>query len=243
MRAAAFLGLNCGFGPSDIYKLPKSVIDLEEKVIKWPRVKTEADRVCPLWKETIDAIELWDHCRTKDGKRFFEFDRADTVSRQFHDSVKLAGRKRNGLSFYSLRHTLATVGRGAHDDDVYGKQMAPMAATLANDAIMENVIAYIGTLPDTPSPATVDGDAAHGAKLYEVCAYCHGADGAGIQAINAPRQAGMSDWYLVRQLENFKQGVRGNHPEDLNGKQMGFMSRTLQDDQAIRDVVAYINTL
>jgi cytochrome c oxidase subunit 2 len=53
----------------------------------------------------------------------------------------------------------------------------------------------------------------------------------------------MTDWYLAHQLENFKQGIRGEHPEDYYGKQMGFMGRILQDEQAINDVVAYINTL
>ncbi len=132
--------------------------------------------------------------------------------------------------------------RGASDGDVYGQQMAPMAATLMSDAIIDNVIAYIGTFPDTPAPATIDGDIAHGAKLYALCANCHGDDGLGIP-MNAPRQAGMSDWYLLDQLKNFKQGLRGHDPEDLEGKQMAFMARTLQDEQAMRDVIAYINTL
>ncbi len=132
--------------------------------------------------------------------------------------------------------------RGAHEDDVYGRQMAPMAATLVNDAIIDNVIAYIGTLPDTPPEATVTGDVAHGAKLYVLCANCHGKDGKGI-LMNAPRQAGMSDWYLLSQLKNFKAGLRGHEPNDLDGKQMRMMAQTLQDDQAMQDVVAYINTL
>jgi len=132
--------------------------------------------------------------------------------------------------------------RGTLEGDVYGNQMAPMAATLVNDAIIDNVIAYIGTLPDSPAPPTVDGDVAHGARLHVTCANCHGADGQGI-VMNAPRLAGMSDWYLLNQLKNFKQGLRGNDPEDLHGKQMRFMAQTLQDDQAMRDVIAYINTL
>ena len=132
--------------------------------------------------------------------------------------------------------------RGSHDDDEYGKQMAPMAATLYNDELVDNVLAYIGTLPDTPAEKKIEGDVEHGAELYVICANCHGADGQGIR-MNAPRQAGMDDWYLERQLKNFKSGVRGAHPQDLSGKQMGFMARTLHDDQAIRDVVAYINTL
>jgi cytochrome c oxidase subunit 2 len=132
--------------------------------------------------------------------------------------------------------------RGTHADDVYGRQMQPMAATLVNDTLIDNVVAYIGTLPDTPAPVTVTGDVEHGAELYTVCAYCHGADGQGIE-MNAPRQAGISDWYLLGQLQNFKAGIRGGHPYDLNGKQMGLMAQTLLDEQAIRDVVAYINTL
>jgi cytochrome c oxidase subunit II len=47
----------------------------------------------------------------------------------------------------------------------------------------------------------------------------------------------------VRQLQNYKQGIRGTHPEDSYGEQMRLMAAILVDDQAIHDVVAYINTL
>jgi cytochrome c oxidase subunit II len=133
--------------------------------------------------------------------------------------------------------------RGAHDDDIYGKQMAPMASTLVNDAAIDNVIAHIQTFPDNPSPQTIDGDVSKGQRIYNVCAYCHGKDAEGIQAINAPRMAGMTDWYLASQLKNFNAGIRGEHPQDFYGKQMGFMGRTLHDEKAVNDVVAYINTL
>lgn len=133
--------------------------------------------------------------------------------------------------------------RGAHDDDIYGKQMAPMAATLVNDAAIDNVIAHIGTFPDNPAPTTIDGDVSNGQRIYNVCAYCHGKDAEGIQAINAPRMAGMTDWYLANQLRNFNAGIRGEHPQDFYGKQMGFMGRTLHDEEAVTDVIAYINTL
>jgi len=133
--------------------------------------------------------------------------------------------------------------RGAHEADTYGRQMAPMARTLATPEAVANVLAYLAGLPDEPPAHTVEGNVAAGAKRYAVCAYCHGARGQGIEHMNAPRLAGMSDWYLVRQLENFKSGVRGGHPSDYYGKQMGFMAETLQNEQAIRDVVAYINTL
>lgn len=133
--------------------------------------------------------------------------------------------------------------RGSHKDDVLGKLMAPMANILASDAAIDNVVAHIQTLPDKPAPATVTGDLLHGEKLYAVCAYCHGKQGQGIQAMNAPRLAGMTDWYLVNQLHNFKNGVRGAHPSDYYGKQMGFMARTLHDDEAVSDLIAYVNSL
>jgi cytochrome c oxidase subunit 2 len=53
----------------------------------------------------------------------------------------------------------------------------------------------------------------------------------------------MSDWYLVRQLEYFKGGVRGTHDADVYGDQMNMMANVLIQDNAINDVVAYINTL
>jgi len=134
--------------------------------------------------------------------------------------------------------------RGAHDKDVFGKMMAPMAATLGDDTAIDNVSAYIKTLPDNPAPATVKGSANDGQRLYvSTCGACHGPNGRGIQATNGPRLKGMSDWYMVTQLKNFKQGVRGAHPQDMYGPQMALMSEILVDDQAINDLVAYINTL
>jgi cytochrome c oxidase subunit 2 len=133
--------------------------------------------------------------------------------------------------------------RGVHQDDTFGQQMIGMVATLANEAAVDNVVAHIATLPDNPSAATVEGDVENGRAIYTTCAYCHGGDGMGLQALNAPRIAGSSDWYMARQLDNFKTGVRGAHPEDYYGFQMGLLSITLRDEQAINDVIAYINTL
>ncbi len=133
--------------------------------------------------------------------------------------------------------------RGAHPDDEFGRQMAPMVATLVNDAAVNNVIAYIGTFPDEPAEQTIQGDVEHGADIYVTCGVCHGVNGEGIAATNAPRQAGMSDWYLARQLHNFKEGIRGKHRGDKYGQQMSMMAAFLSEEDSINDVVAYINTL
>ena len=122
--------------------------------------------------------------------------------------------------------------------------MAPMAATLGDDTAITNVSAYIRTLPDNPAPATVKGNANNGKNLFvTTCGACHGPDGRGVQATNAPGLKGMSDWYLVIQLKNFKQGVRGAHPQDMFGPQMALVSEVLPDERAINDLVAYINSL
>ena len=160
--------------------------------------------------------------------------------------VALNGPKLAGQSaWYMKRQILAYKNglRGTHDNDVFGAQMVPMVMTLANDAAINNVVAHIQTFPDEASPPTIQGDVANGEKLFTVCAYCHGKSGEGIRALNSPRLAGMSDWYLARQLQNFKDGIRGSHTSDYYGFQMGFMANTLHDEQAIHDVVAYINTL
>ncbi|NNF40441.1 MAG: c-type cytochrome [Woeseiaceae bacterium] len=133
--------------------------------------------------------------------------------------------------------------RGTHKDDTYGAQMIGMVATLVDEQAVDNVVAHIRTFPDNAVAATIDGNVASGQKHFNTCAYCHGADGMGIQAMNAPRAAGMNDWYLERQLHNFKNDIRGAHPQDHRGKQMGLVANVLHDEQAIKDVVAYINTL
>jgi len=114
---------------------------------------------------------------------------------------------------------------------------------LADDMAMANVVAYIGSLPDSDPPDTISGDTARGEVIYGTCLSCHGAEGQGIWSQNAPRLNGINDWYLARQLENYRQGIRGSHLQDLYGKQMSLMSIMLRDEEAVRDVVAYINTL
>lgn len=140
-------------------------------------------------------------------------------------------------------HYFKTEMRGAHALDVFGQQMAPMAAALADAAAIENVVAYIATLPDVPAAPTLAGNVDSGRTLYVTCAVCHGDAAGGIEGLGAPRLAGMSDWYMARQIDNFKGGIRGVHPGDAYGGQMRFMAAMLNSDKAIADVLAYIGSL
>ena len=132
--------------------------------------------------------------------------------------------------------------RGGNDKDVAGKIMASMASVLADEVAIANVSAYIMSLPDTAAPTTVKGSASHGKSLFDsTCSVCHGPTGQGVRLMNTPKLKGMSDWYLATQLKNFKQGIRGAHAKDEYGPQMALMASILKDDQAINDLVTYIN--
>jgi cytochrome c553 len=133
--------------------------------------------------------------------------------------------------------------RGSHEKDIYGQQMRPMSMTLANDQMIADVSDYVSTLKSPASSPTIKGDAAAGKAAYAICASCHGANGEGNKALNAPAIAGQNDWYIVRQLYNFKNGIRGADPKDTYGQQMRPMAMTLPNDAAINNIAAYISTL
>ncbi|MFT7286903.1 MAG: cytochrome c oxidase subunit 2 [Halieaceae bacterium] len=133
--------------------------------------------------------------------------------------------------------------RGAHEEDTFGRQMAPMAATLADAAAVRHVGAFIETLAPAPAQQTVDGDPRRGKHLYDTCGACHGGQAQGNVALGAPRLAGQQDWYLKRQLQNFRKGIRGAHPADVYGHQMVLMARSLRESAATDDLLAYLNTL
>ena len=132
--------------------------------------------------------------------------------------------------------------RGTHVDDAFGKTMAPMAAGIASAQAVSDVANYAATLSGAKSAPTLGGDAGAGKAAYGTCMACHGTNGEGNQALNAPKLGGLQDWYVARQLKNFKAGVRGNHAEDTFGKLMAPMAMVL-DDAAVNNVAAYIATL
>ena len=132
--------------------------------------------------------------------------------------------------------------RGTHPDDIYGMQMRPMAMMLTDEAKMDEVVAYIAQLPVTAPLPTLGGDVAKGAASYALCAACHGPDAEGNVLLNAPALQNLPDWYIVRQLQNYKSGVRGTHPKDIEGMQMRPMAMVLADEQAMKDIAAFINS-
>ncbi len=133
--------------------------------------------------------------------------------------------------------------RGTDPADAGGAQMRPMAATLADDAAVADVAAYIAGLDAIVPEATLSGDPANGAKLYvSRCGACHADQGQGNDALYAPRLTGLRDSYIVQQVRNFRSGTRGAHLDDKYGKQMAIMAKVVTD-QELNDIVAFLNEL
>ena len=133
--------------------------------------------------------------------------------------------------------------RGAHPNDITGMQMRSMSRTLYTDKDIEDIVAYIDTLDGRGRHSGINGNIEAGKSAFSVCVTCHGANGEGNTALNSPKIAGLQDWYVERQLHNFKNGIRGVHQKDIYGQQMRPMAMALASDQEIRDVTAYVSTL
>lgn len=91
--------------------------------------------------------------------------------------------------------------------------------------------------------AAVAADVAAGKAAYAICAACHGPNGEGNIAMNAPKIAGQEGWYIKRQLAAYQAGTRGTASGDTFGMQMRPMAMTIAGPAAVDNLVAYIQTM
>ena len=131
--------------------------------------------------------------------------------------------------------------RGNHPQDIFGQSMRLSIMNLSDNELRA-LAEYISTLSVDKQPISIQGDTETGKFVFEHCISCHGEFGEGDQTIGAPRLTGQSDWYLYQQMINFQKDIRGNHQDDLFGKQMKDMAEMF-NDQMLRDVVSYISTI
>jgi integrase len=108
LQAMVLLGINCGFGPADCCTLPSEYLNLCGGWHNYARPKTEVERRCKLWPETVKALKKLDLQRQVFNGR--KWDRS-VVARQFTvlcDKAHVANR-----GFYSLRRTFETIATTA----------------------------------------------------------------------------------------------------------------------------------
>jgi cytochrome c553 len=132
--------------------------------------------------------------------------------------------------------------RGTHKSDALGAQMRAVAvATLADDAAVTKAASYFSALPKTAPAASAQGNLHNGNNLYQgKCGACHGGSAEGNPSLKAPRLAGLDAAYIKRQFANFRDGVRGTDPQDIPGRQMAMMAKTLPTERDLDDVIAFI---
>ena len=129
--------------------------------------------------------------------------------------------------------------RGRSLDDLPGRQMSLVAAVY-DDAAIEEVSIYTAALEPSVPQGTLDGDPRRGELLWVRCAVCHGSVAEGNESLGAPALAYLQDWYIVRQVDLYRRGLRGN--ADAFGAQMRASVFGINDQQ-MRDLSAYIGEL
>lgn len=151
-----------------------------------------------------------------------------------------------GQEPYYLRNQLENFnsGKRPHEQDDNGAMMGSVAKTL-NPEEINDVIAYITALPaPTISPTIEGGDVEKGKTYYNmICGACHGPGAMGVEALFSPKLIGLQDWYLELQINNFREGKRGTAEGDAYGAQMHQIATAIPDDETVKDLIAYLNSL
>ena len=158
LKAMVLLGLNCGFGNTDVASLTRRVVDVKRGWIDFPRPKTGISRRCPLWPETVDAIREalasrpspridkyrnlifltprgnpWRICERADRDNGdVGVNLSDFIGKTFSHLLKDLKLHRAGLGFYSLRHVFETIAGDSRDqvavDAIMGHSRNDMAS-------------------------------------------------------------------------------------------------------------------
>jgi len=140
-------------------------------------------------------------------------------------------------------------GRRGHDaTDPQPFLMAMIAKVLQPEqikAVVQHVEKLPLVVPTGDNRELADTNLAEGMRLFqERCMECHRYNASGEMAFGSPPLIGRQAWYLEEQLKKYKSGKRGAIKNDVNGAKMVQMTTLfIEDDQMLRDVVAYIMTL
>jgi integrase len=153
LKAMILLGINCGLGNADISGLNWAHLGLAKGLLDYPRPKTAVDRRATLWPETIKALKAVKRFGanplsagdnkgqpryrpidsadsdavflTLQQRRFVRHENSirDSVAMAFGKLLRSAGIKREGVNFYSLRHTFETAAMGGKDREATDRIM------------------------------------------------------------------------------------------------------------------------
>lgn len=137
--------------------------------------------------------------------------------------------------------------RGHHPEDTQSFLMGSIAKQLTavqTEAVITHLTKMPRTIPAEFEKDSKDADLANGMMLFqERCMECHRYNATGEIAFGSPPLVGQQAWYIMAQIEKFKNGQRGTVKGDVNGAKMVLSSNFIEDKQMLRDIVAYIVSL
>jgi cytochrome c553 len=110
---------------------------------------------------------------------------------------------------------------------------------------MKNAFAQWGAILATLWPAASTAqfsEVERGQQTYVICGACHGALALGEQRLGAPSLVGQQEAYLLRQLRNFRSGLRGGSGDD-QARQMQQILETVSSESDWKAVIAYVRSL
>ncbi|POP53932.1 c-type cytochrome [Zhongshania marina] len=197
-------------------------------------------------KAAADALQALQHSTAADGKALYAACAACHGAEGEGNVALNAPSLVNQQDWYLERQLLGFRSglRGSDPKDGYGAQMQAIAKTLPDDNAVKAVVAYIASFKAKPAAKTLEGNIKRGADYYSnLCGACHGPAAEGNDTLQAPALAGVEDWYLLKQFNQFRDGLRGADESDRYGYQMGMMGKTLPDEEITKDVIAYIQSL
>ncbi len=133
--------------------------------------------------------------------------------------------------------------RGNHPDDVPGLQMRAISLTLTDEQIREAsaIVAKMPVILTEPPPGDLDLTVARHRYANE-CMECHRYNGMGEIVFHSAPLVTLNRSYLMRQLKNYRDGIRGAVSGDLYGAKMVEISSRLSDEE-IELFVGYIGAL
>jgi len=189
--------------------------------------------------------------QAKDGKTIFQ-----TVCAQCHGASGEGKLELKTPSIASMPTWYANTqlknfreGRRGHDPaDPQAFMMAAIAKALQPEqieAVLKHIEALPLVVPQGKDRDIADANARDGMRLFqERCMECHRYNASGEMAFGSPPLIGRQAWYLADQLKKFKARRRGAvHGDESGAKMVQATNYFIEDDQMLRDVVAFIITL
>ncbi len=136
-HAALLLALNGGYGPTELSEMPRTFVDIQAGLVRGLRGKTGVMHICPLWPETIAALELvlvqrpndkllfrtrngnpWVETRTvMSGSHAVNNTGHDNFKERWNDLTKPIGLKVTGQGMYKCRHLHASIADQFGDEN------------------------------------------------------------------------------------------------------------------------------